>query len=297
MAVKMIQMSVENFISLPDNPRQRDTVRHAKKAIKGHLRFPSETQSVVAIACINGMPVCKLDGHTRAYLWENGELEVVNQTLTVQAYEVNSMEEACELYTHFDSTAAVEGSVDKLSGACKQSGLTLTSGLLSDHAFNTALKVAHNLGASSSHATEYAIVQLWRPAIAEVDSWGLPKTKFKGSGLVSLMLILAASPSVDASVAKEFFTKFNNGEGTKASGRKDGVQALEEHMMERRAKNLMTGYENILDMINKGYSCFSAWSKNKTIVSVQPSRDLVVELHARAKNHLQSLQPSIKGAK
>lgn len=295
MAIKIISMSVENFISIPDNPRQRDTVRHAKKAMKGHLRFPSETQSVVAIACINGMPVCKLDGHTRAYLWENGELEVVNQTLTVQAYEVSSMAEACELYTHFDSTAAVEGSVDKLSGACKQSGLTLTSGLLSDHAFNTALKVAHNLGASSSSVSEYTIVQLWKPGIAEVDSWGLPKTKFKGSGLVSLMFILAASPSVDASVAREFFTKFSNGEGTKSNGRKDGVQALEEHMMERRAKNLMTGYENILDMVNKGYSCFSAWSKNKMIINVQPSRDLVVELHAKAKHYLQSFQQTNKG--
>lgn len=297
MAIKIIPMSVENFISIPDNPRQRDTVRHATKAMKGHLRFPSETQSVVAIACINGMPVCKLDGHTRAYLWANGDLEVVNQTLTVQAYEVKSIDEACELYTHFDSSGAVEGSVDKLSGACKQAGLVLTSGLLSDHAFNTALKVAHHLGGGGSGLNEYYIVGLWRPAIAEVDSWGLPKTKFKGSGLVSLMLILAASPGSEPELARQFFTKFSNGEGSKSNGRKDGVQALEEHMMERRAKNLMTGYENILDMINKGYSCFSAWSKNKTVVNVQPSRELVVELHARAKNHLQSLLQSTNGVK
>lgn len=297
MAMKIISMSADIFIALPDNPRQRDTVRHAAKAKKTHLRFPSETQCVVAVACINGVPVCKLDGHTRAYLWENGELEVVNQTLTVQAYEVNSMAEACELYTHFDSSSAVEGSVDKLSGACRQAGLVLTSGLLSDHAFNTALKVAHNLGGGNSASSEYFIVPLWKPAIAEVDSWGLPKNKFKGSGLVSLMFILAASPSFDSSVVKEFFHKFNNGEGSKTNGRKDGVQALEEHMMERRAKNLMTGYENILDMIHKGYSCFSAWSKNKTVINVQPSRELVVDLHARAKNHLQSIQSPINGVK
>lgn len=288
MAIKIIPMSVESFISIPDNPRQRDTVRHAAKAVKGHLRFPSETQSVVAIACINGMPVCKLDGHTRAYLWASGELEVLNQTLSVQAYEVKSIDEACELYTHFDSTAAVEGSVDKLSGACRESGLALSSPLLSDCKWNTALKCAHNLRFKGS-TSEYVIVPLWAPAIAEVDSWDLPKNKFRGTGLISLMFIIAGSPDVPPDIAKEFFTRYQKGEGIKTGTRRDGVQALDEHMMDRRVKNLMSGYENIFDMICKGYSCFRSWSKNEMVASVKASREHMTSFHAKTKNHLETI--------
>ena len=288
MAMKIIPMNVEHFISLPDNPRQRDTVRHAAKAMKGHLRFPSDTQSVVAIACINGMPVCKLDGHTRAYLWANGQLEVANQTLTVQAYEVSSMAEACELYTHFDSSMAVEGSVDKLSGACRESGLVLKSPLLSDCKWNTALKCAHTLKGNNG-SNEYFVVPLWAPAIAEVDSWMLPKNKFKGSGLISLMFIIAGSPDVQRDAAMEFFTKYQKGEGIKSGTRRDGVQALDEHMLDRRAKGLMTGYENIFDMICKGYSCFRSWCKNEMIVNVRSSRELVTVFHSRTKNNLETI--------
>jgi hypothetical protein len=287
MAMKIITMSVRDFIALPDNPRQRDTVRHAAKAVKSHLKYPSDTQYVVAVACINGVPVCKLDGHTRAYLWESGDLELVADNVTVQAYEVLSMAEACELYTHFDSSSAVEGSVDKLSGACRQSGLILKSNLLSDYQFNTALKVAHALGAMGG-ADEYRIVPIWSPAIAEVDSWGLPKSKFKGSGLVSLMFIIAGSTEIDSSIAKEFFWKYQRGEGVKNGTKRDGVQALEEHMADRRARKLMTGYDNIVDMIFKGYSCLSAWSKNQLLINVQPSREKVVDLHAKTRHYLES---------
>lgn len=296
MAVRIKEMTVQDFIGLPDNPRQRDTVRHAAKAIKGHLRYPSQTQYVVAVAYINGIPVCKLDGHTRAYLWASGDLELTSEKVVVQAYDVSSIDEACELYTHFDSALAVEGSVDKLSGACRESGLSLKSSLLSDCQFNTALKTAHCLG-SANKANEYLVVPVWAPAIAEVDSWGLPKNKFKGSGLVSLMFILAGSHEVESSIAKEFFWRFQRGEGIKTGPRRDGVQALEEHMAERRARKLMTGYDNILDMIFKGYSCFLAWSKNQMMINVQPSRERVVDLHAKTRHYLESKRDQMKGAK
>jgi len=221
-------------------------------------------------------------------LWATGDLEVSNDVLTVQAYDVASMDQACELYTHFDNSSAVEGSVDKLSGACRESGLALSSPLLADCKWNTALKCAHNLRGNGG-SNEYFVVPLWAPAIAEVDSWGLPKNKFKGSGLISLMFIIAGSPDVQAEIAKEFFTRYQKGEGIKTGTRRDGVQALDEHMLDRRAKNLMSGYENIFDMICKGYSCFRSWTKNEMIVNVKGSREHMTAFHAKTKNNLETI--------
>lgn len=281
----ILEMSVDRFIELADNPRQRNTESHARKATRKHLKNYSPTHDMVAVATVGGVPVCKLDGHTRAYLWKNGKLKRPERAIAV-AYEVCDLKEAAELYTNFDNCDAVEGSKDRMSGAAKESKLVLSSGLLRNHDFATALKFSDKPRGASSGATEYALMEKWLEPIKKVDSLGLSKNRFKGSGLLSLMLILFASRMYRDETIGEFFVKYEKDEGIKDGKRMDGVQALDKHMEHRRANRLMTGYENILDQMCYGLSCFTAWTKNAMIVNVQSSDELLKKVHAQALSNL-----------
>lgn len=281
-------MTLEEFASIADNPRQRDTEKHASKAIRRHLKKASPVHACVAVAAINGVPVCKLDGHTRCFLWQLGKLDRPSTKLTVSVFPVSSLKEAAELYSHFDNTDAAEGASDKLSGACRESGLVLTSHLFSGHTFNTSLKFAHTLSGGGS-LSEYELIPKWAATIRTIDDWQLDRNQFKGSGILSLMFIAVASKTYQEEMLQEFFTRYAKDMGEKSGNLRDGVQALREHMVYRRLNNLMTGYANTLDMMSKGYSCLKAWSENLMIKNVQPSREALIKLHAKARANIDAI--------
>ena len=90
MAVVIKRMGVRQWVNVPDNPRQRDTVRHANKAKRKHLKEADEAHGIVFAAMLDGEITWKLDGHTRAYLWDTGELELPKGKLTVVCFNVSS---------------------------------------------------------------------------------------------------------------------------------------------------------------------------------------------------------------
>lgn len=122
MKIKTVAMDVNEFLNIQSNPIQRDTKIHAQKALKFHLSSASITQEKVAIAR-NGKSQWKLDGHTRAYLWEKGLLEAPN-TVSCDIYPVENVGEAIQLYKEFDNTDAAETIADKTTGALNYMGIT-----------------------------------------------------------------------------------------------------------------------------------------------------------------------------
>jgi len=124
-AIKMVEMSVKEFTKIPDNPAQRDTFVHAKRARKGHLKTYHISHGRVAIA-VNGKERWKLDGHTRCYLWDEGTLKAP-AGLSVDVYKVEGRQEAADLYAVFDSHDAVESKQDQLTGAFRYYKITTPS--------------------------------------------------------------------------------------------------------------------------------------------------------------------------
>jgi len=117
MKIKTIEMSIPAFRKIPANPIQRDTKLHADTAVKLHLSSKAVTHAKVSIArCKTGS--WKLDGHTRSYLWSEGELQAPT-ILSVDVYYVADKNEAIELYKHFDNSTAAETIPDKVAGALK----------------------------------------------------------------------------------------------------------------------------------------------------------------------------------
>ena len=263
MAVNVIEIPVSEFIQIPDNPRQRDTERHSRKALHGHLAGSSPTHKIVAAASIDGNIACKLDGHTRAYLWETGDLGLPeNGKVHVVLYPVSDLDEACELYTHFDNQAAMEASCDRLYGACRENSLDLTSGLLRPMKFAVALRLANaEQGARKQKTTEYDLVGKWAEPLTILDSWQLPTVPGPLIGLALLMI----RNGDNLEKVKDFYTAFCEDRGNKTGKDRDGVQALTDHLNTRRSNKTLTGWDNLIDFAERGYSCVKAYVEGRMI--------------------------------
>lgn len=260
MAVVTRKITVSKWINIPDNPRQRDTASHAKKALKTHLSTASPTHEIVYAAMIDGEIVCKLDGHTRAYLWETGDLKPPSAKLTVHCFPCETIADACDLYTHFDNQSAVEAAKDRLCGACRECCIPLTSPMLRSFQFGVALQCATK-GGKTGPQKEYDLVRLWRDELIEIDGWQLGQST---TALIALALVLVANKE---SNAKEFFTRFDSDSGSKTEEGHDGVNALTLHMVRRRGESTMSGWENINDLFERAYSCFKAFSDGRRMAT------------------------------
>jgi hypothetical protein len=248
-------MSVAKFISISDNPRQRDTERHAKKAVKW-LSKPAETHEVVSIAQLADGRQFKLDGHTRAHLWSNGKIPAPDKVKAVQ-FDCKSIQEVMELYTHFDNAKAVETATDKVAGACREHRMELKSGLLSRHDFAQALRCVDR-----GKLTEYELVGKFKKEIEEVDSWGLPKQcKLLGKRssvhtcikALAIKLLQVGEPEEEV---KDFIVRLVKDLGTMKNGRKDGVVFAREWWAARDADGALSGWGNLNGFLDELTWCY-----------------------------------------
>lgn len=120
------KMPVEEWLAIPDNPIQRNTEKRAKTA--RHLRTLDPAHYVVAMAKYKGNGRReKVDGHTRAFIWENTltgddepQCDQVPRDVTVQVYEVRDQKDSEALYERFDSREAVERAADEMFGGLRK---------------------------------------------------------------------------------------------------------------------------------------------------------------------------------
>jgi len=120
MKITKTEMATTKFMKIRDNPIQRDTELHAKKAKKRHLKTYHERHRVVAIAKLGG-DTYLLDGHTRIFLWKSGDLKMP-ETVIVDVYKVDSMKEMLKLYECFDNSFAAETKAEQIIGAINYLG-------------------------------------------------------------------------------------------------------------------------------------------------------------------------------
>tara|TARA_R110000824_G_scaffold172434_1_gene350296 strand:- start:26473 stop:27183 length:711 start_codon:yes stop_codon:yes gene_type:complete len=212
---------------------------------------------------IAGEIVCKLDGHTRAYLWERGELQQPKRKLTVHIFECEDMDEVCELYTHFDNQSSVEAARDRLYGACRENKFNPGSVMLRHYKFVVALQCASK-GGTTGRQSEYKLIPTWIEELNELDSWNLGGMV---TSLIALALVLIANGEKDK--AKEFFQHLDDDTGIKTEKGNDGVQALSNHMDVRRAGGTLTGWDNINELFERAYYCYSAYRDDKLVKSVR----------------------------
>jgi hypothetical protein len=259
----VIEMNVLEWVDVPDNPRQRNTERRAKIALKKHLAKYQKPHKVVFAACKNGNILCKIDGHTRALLWKCGELETPpDGKVEVVLFEVSGLGEAKELYDMLDAQATVKKPSDNVFGACRELGFRLDSYLLRGCAFATQLKIATT--GKKFCGDIHAMVKEWKAELIALDNLALSS---QYTLLISVMLNAIRLDGADT--AGEFFRKLEKNDGVKSDKGYDGVELLARVMEVRRAEGRTAGYDNLMNICGQAWSAYMMWKNGETRKNVK----------------------------
>jgi hypothetical protein len=229
--IQTAEMAVDDWIALPNHPHQRNTLRHANAA---HLKFAQRADGAVAdhlrhvvAACLEGT-YYKVDGHTRAHLWEKGKLPRPAH-LHVTIYPVASRAELDNLYKIFDSAGAAKRQNDEVYAGYRECGLQLRSSRLRHGLLSDALNIALRGATRTQQDRHRPAVDLFRAVatfeneLALLDRIDPQPTPFY-SGVVAAALIGLALYPQDCVL--DFFDKINRKEGNRQAGRSDPVDAV-----------------------------------------------------------------------
>ncbi len=121
-------IGLEQWTSIRNNPRQRDTERHASK-IEQYLQVVLPVHATVAAAQLPDGSFVKLDGHSRSLLWDENRIPTPN-VITMQVYPVADLAGAALLYGTYDSPTSVETNEDRVCGAFRLVGFYPASAIL-----------------------------------------------------------------------------------------------------------------------------------------------------------------------
>lgn len=257
----VITMSVSEWCAVKDNPRQRDTVRRAKYAARNHLKEYSPLHRFVYAATKDGRVLCKLDGHTRAYLWECGVLSPPEDgSCDVLLVPCRSLKHAANLYEHLDNAKARKQPHDEVFSALRESGVQLNSSLLHRCAFSNQLKMAKRFTCKGKGCDTNALTKEFIQELVALDGASLSRTY---TILIGLMLATIRLDGAEQSLP--FWKALDDDNGIKRSGKMDGVEALSQHVRVRKAEHKTSGWDNLDDLFRRGLTAYVSWKSGKLI--------------------------------
>ena len=134
--VKRISMTPQDWAEVSNNPRQRNTEDHARRA--KHLLAYSPEHPIVKMAVLPDGRRFKLDGHTRSYLWSTGVVEAPKWVM-VDVFRCRTLKDVEMLYEHYDNRLAAENARDVLAGAARKLGLEFNTTLMRQGKYGRAL--------------------------------------------------------------------------------------------------------------------------------------------------------------
>jgi hypothetical protein len=232
----VVEMDAQAWLDLPGHPRRRDTKRQSQKAHWDRARRASdatkESLRWVVAAEYDGK-VWKVQGHARGLLWQNGGLERP-ATVFATVYRCRSWESLLELYSSYDSKDAAETALDKVYGAYRQHGLTLTSkrlryGMIAEALWLAMRGVASKSETGAASGLEeldvYEAVGMFREELLMLDSVNPDPDVFQTGVVAAALLGLAVEPT-----GLPFFGALARNEGSKRGHLLDPVEASRAHI-------------------------------------------------------------------
>ena len=225
---------------MSDNPRQRDTEKHATMALRKHLGLSHPTHRHVSAAEFPNGDMVKLDGHTRAYLWGIGKLaQPEDGMVSVTVFKVMDKEEAKDLYDAYDNPIASMTIQDRIHGSKHEHGLEFHSACLNNlHA--TSLKMVDAIVMRGELEGEkpdpvHEIIGRWKPILEMVDTRGYIRvdTGTLAGILMSWVLHAGTGRKLDL---ENFWESYFSGAKSGDSGRWLPSEALSIRVKEEKAK-------------------------------------------------------------
>ena len=246
-----ILMHPSEFISIEDNPRQRNTRKQAAKAIKRHLKEGHDVHAKVNIGQLPCGTQYKLDGHTRALLWQDGRLSAPAR-LSADIWECRDVEQVEALYLTFDNRDAAEQNNALLFGSLRSCGLEIQSGLLQNSGLYAALQ--HLFGAKD---IALDLPQVIVPALRLIDEQDFSGHRINSGQLAAMI----ATFYRDGDKAAPFWIKHIEDEGIKKGKEWDGVYGLQVVM--ERLQKMGFGREVSRQTMRRSLSCYTSYQQNK----------------------------------
>jgi hypothetical protein len=253
-------MTLPEFCRIPDNPRQRNTAMHLKKAQR-YLSTPSPAQAVVHVAVLPDRRMVKLDGHTRALLWEQNP-EQAPDCVTAILYDVNDENDAVELYTHFDNSLAAETTRDQWTGAFREIGFHPANVRLQQGEGGYPLRMAHGgyLGLSGfSKESPYIIAPQWKNELLLADRIPEMRRKLIHVGIWAAMF---ATFKRDGERALPFWITYFNEAGESQGNSLDAIKFLHE----RRLEMGKTKASEELQFAATALGCYRRWKRGTRLL-------------------------------
>jgi len=282
--ITRIEMEVDEFIKIQDNPIQRDTVTHAKKAIKNHLNKYHDSHIVVAIGRMVGRKTqWKIDGHTRAYLWlkvGTGSLKAP-KTVLVDVYHVKDEQEVIEVYRCFDNKNAVESNADQITGALNYFGFKMHSRIMAKKLglLNAVTTIDLSLKRFDANKTVLKKLEPYKKEIKVIleQTWGynLKQINPGTPSCVAAAFFVLIRLYKDDSLG--FWSGFNSGKGRSSfkSGR-DGSLAAADWIKKARAEKRIMGREETAYSVIALLNAYEFYRRRKKVdrLSFLLKRDL-----------------------
>jgi len=275
------KMTISQFINVESRPRQRNTEIHARKAALAHLSRTSPTQMQVSVAQLPGGRLVKLDGHTRSYLWNTGELKPFSNLLDVTVYAVKNMAEVMELYEHFDAASQSKTCADQISGKLRELNWDPSTTFFQNCKFNqvlfTAWDTIYNHGKKAKwlkgdmlKEERYRLIEEFLPELKRID--GHLNVSYSSRGKINTGVVAAMIVTLRAVMRKkvgspelyvEFWDNYLKGNGIKAGREKNAVQAYSDYVEEKSSRG---DGRSTSDICEKGLGYFSGFCENKAYI-------------------------------
>jgi len=280
MYIKTIEMDVDDFIKIKGNPSQRDTEHHAIKAKKKHLSKFHPSHVRVAIAILGSIKY-KLDGHTRALLWDAGELKAP-EIVYVDVFKVETKDELSSLYLTFDNKDATETVADQISGAIRFMGIDNMNKHFSRNAGirTAALLVNTAMKRVKPNATMINLLSPYKIQIQVIADrvWSPSPNKLRPGVPGCVVAAFYITTELDKTLSSGFWDGFYSGKGmeSRKSGM-DGSLAAAKWLIRTRDRDDVFGVQNRAmgcEAILNGYRLYK---KNKNVKNLN-------ELYTRNRN-------------
>ena len=263
-------IKIEDWIAMPDNPIQRDTAQHARKALTEYLHVLQPPHLKVVAGRLD-KKLYKADGHTRSYLWERSLLERPSH-VTMTIYDVDTMEDLIELYKMFDNPTAAETPGDKLTGALRYHELPRNSRIWKSGGVTTALKAITKIGSGWKRLNMKDVIEPWNNALKLSDRLDCTHTHFPAPVFAAMVITVQR----DKSAALTFWDAYQNGIKTfNKDGTYDPLYALAEEVKDWKieGKFVRGSQRAVIDCVPILLGIYQAWARGEEKITKTPKPD------------------------
>lgn len=262
------EITLEQYLEILDNPKQRNTELRAKSAKKKHLSEWHPAHSFVSASLFEGKLYLN-DGHTRRELIRQGHFspEDLPETYHLAVIECDRYEDVCDNYDCYDSKSAVESASDTNYSLFKHLGHEFKSQRFQKP---TDLGAIHSLACDGTVVTREDWVRAWFSEVVELDRFDIPAGTAKGVGKTLTAGAIAAAVMLIhrgyGDKVRQFILDVRADRGEKKGQSRDGVQLFVEWILSTGEKT--SGYLGYKNVAEKFIVCFDLWLKGHRRCSI-----------------------------